>query len=38
MIFRSLEGQIGEQCEPSELSKLNTSYLTAKKSYKQIVL
>ena len=23
-IFRSLEEQIGEQCEPSELSKLNT--------------
>ena len=23
-IFRSLEEQIGEQCDPSELSKLNT--------------
>ena len=22
LIFRSLQGQIGEQCEPSELSKL----------------
>ena len=24
-IFRSIKGQIGEKCEPSELSKLNTS-------------